>query len=68
MQTNILWEISQVLKHNFFADIAALLPETFTTDVPDNTSKDELIASLQQQLITAIAEWDVLMKTFGGKV
>ena len=65
MQTSILWELSQVLKHNFFADIAAMLRETFTTDVPANTSKDELIASLQQQLNTVIAERDVLMKAFG---
>lgn len=37
LQTEILWQISVVMKHNFFADLAAHLPPDFTTYAPDPT-------------------------------
>lgn len=30
IQAGILWELSHVLQHNFFADLAVRLPDTFT--------------------------------------
>ncbi len=50
IQTAILWEISHALKHNFFADIAAQLPNTYSTNVMADTSKDERIAQLELEI------------------
>lgn len=49
LQTAILWEICHVLKHNFFNDIAAMLPADFATEVPADTSQAEKIAELQKR-------------------
>lgn len=40
MQTAILWEICHVLKYNFFADLAAALPE----DYRRGEGQDKLVA------------------------
>lgn len=37
LQCSVLWNISLALQHNFFADLAAQLPSTFTTNAPDPT-------------------------------
>jgi hypothetical protein len=62
IQTAILWEISTVLKHNFFMDIAYRLPTEFTTDAPINTEKDERILTLEKQVELLTAERDVLLR------
>jgi hypothetical protein len=62
IQTAILWEISMVLKHNFFMDIASMLPPEFTTDAPINAEKDERILTLEKQVELLTAERDVLLK------
>ncbi len=50
LQTNILWELSKGMKHNFFADLAAQLPEDFTTNAPDATAPlQERIATLEEE-------------------
>jgi hypothetical protein len=62
IQTAILWEISMVLKHNFFMDIASMLPPEFTTDAPINAEKDERILALEKQVELLTAERDVLLR------
>lgn len=49
LQTKILWELCIHLQHNFFTDLAAQLPAHFSTDSPIDTSKDELINTLQEE-------------------
>lgn len=61
IQTAILWEISHALKHNFFLDIAAQLPDTFATNVPADTSKDEKIVQLEQENLILKAKVEVLL-------
>ncbi len=65
IQTAILWEISHVLKHNFFADIACRLPVEFTTDAPVHTEQSERIVALEEELKLTKAERDVLLKAMG---
>lgn len=49
LQTALLWELSTALKHNFFRDLAAQLPATFTTNAPDDTLPfRERIATLEE--------------------
>jgi plasmid maintenance system antidote protein VapI len=64
MQTAILWEISTVLQHNFFADIACQLPPTFTTNAPQETASADRIAELQKKLEMVEAERNILLKAF----
>lgn len=58
----VLLEISLALKHNFFADIAALLPKDFTTEAIISTEKEEQMALLEKEILMLKAERDVLMQ------
>ena len=49
IQTYMLTLICHSLKHNFFADIAAQFPATYTSNAPVDISKDERIASLEKE-------------------
>jgi hypothetical protein len=74
MQSSLLWELSIALNHNFFKDIAAQLPDSFSTNVPPDTSidvllaakdglltaKDEQIAALQKENERLTMERDIL--------
>jgi|LakMenEpi03Aug12_release.lakeMendotaPanAssembly.Ray.scaffolds.fasta_scaffold1888407_1 hypothetical protein len=61
LQLGIVLELSHALKHNFFADIAAHLPATYTSDAPvDNTDKEK-IAQLEQEIMILKAEKAVLL-------
>jgi transcriptional regulator with XRE-family HTH domain len=62
IQTSILWELCQALKHNFFADIAAQLPDSFSTSVSADTTKDERIAELELQLKLTQAKYEALVE------
>ena len=62
MQTDTLLEFSLALKHNFFADIAALLPKEFTTEAIISTEKEEQMALLEKEILMLKAERDVLMQ------
>jgi len=62
IQTTALWEICHALKHNFFADIAAVFPESYTTNVKSNTAAEERIAELELQNTILKAEVAVLLK------
>ena len=56
LQTEILWQISVVMKHNFFADLAVQLPTDFTTHAPD------LTLALQEEL-EQLREENKLLRT-----
>ncbi len=58
----LLFEKLGLLKHNFFADIAAQLPAAYTTNVVADTSKDERIALLEQELALLKAKNEVLVE------
>jgi len=62
IQISIVWQLSQALKHNFFADMAAQLPDSFSTSVPADTTKDERIAELEEQLKLTQAKYDALVE------
>ena len=62
IQTAVLWEISNALKHNFFMDIAVQLPATYSVNVPPDTSKDERISQLEQEVALLKAEKQVLIE------
>jgi hypothetical protein len=63
IQTAILWEICHALKHNFFADIALLLPTTYSQTISAETlAKDQRIAQLEQENLLITNERDLLLK------
>lgn len=45
----VLWDISVAVQHNFFADIAAQLPQTYTTNLPEDTTQTQRIAQLEEE-------------------
>ncbi|KJJ39569.1 hypothetical protein [Aequorivita vladivostokensis] len=55
LQTEVLWQLCTVMKHNFFLDLAAQLPPDFTTHAPDSTRP-------LQQRIAALEEENKLLK------
>jgi transcriptional regulator with XRE-family HTH domain len=65
LNNSTLIVLSHALRHNFFADIAALLPTTYTTDAPIDSSKDQKIAQLEADLKMARLEIEVLMRVVG---
>lgn len=68
IQTTILWEICRELEHNFFADIASLLPDTFSKSTPPDTTDKERIAQLEQEVLILKAEKEVLIKVMNGNL
>lgn len=56
IQTAVLWELCHALRHNFFADIAHQLPQTYTT----STAKDDKIAALTHENARLQSECDLL--------
>lgn len=49
MQTETLWKLSVLLKHNFFLDLADYLPKEFSTYSQTDTSLSEQMAALQKE-------------------
>jgi hypothetical protein len=62
LQTSRLLEISTILQHNFFMDIAQTLPTTFTTNKDIFEEKDQEIAQLKKEVEKLTIERDVLLK------
>ncbi len=63
----IILELSHALKHNFFQDIAALLPASYSTDAPvDSTASDEITALKLENAILK-AEKAVLLQVLSAK-
>ena len=67
VQIAIVWQLSHALKHNFFADIAAQLPSTYTSNVSIDNSKDLRIAQLENELAISKAKYDALAEVMKGK-
>ena len=65
MDINKLVVISYVLNHNFLLDLASQLPITLTTDAVLDTTKDEEIKSLKEQVRTLEIEKEILLKVIG---
>lgn len=62
LQTEILWQLCTVMKHNFFADLAAQLPPDFTTNAPDPTLPlQERIAGLEEENKVLTTKVETLM-------
>lgn len=66
LQLAIVLQLSHAVKHNFFADIAAMLPATYKSSVLPETDKDERIAQLEQELALVKAEKEILLKALQG--
>jgi transcriptional regulator with XRE-family HTH domain len=67
IQIAIMWELSEALKHNFFRDIAALLPADYASNAPQETSQAEQIEALSKQVMLLTAERDFALKLLGKK-
>lgn len=62
LSSQVLIDLSHALRHNFLADLAALLPESYTTDAPKDSSYQQRIAELEAQLNRVLAEKSVLLE------
>jgi len=67
LQCELLWTLTLALKHNFFMDLAALLPKDFTTNAPVDTSKDDRIAQLEEEIKILTRERDLLSNILSQK-
>jgi hypothetical protein len=68
IRTDILLKISILLEHNFYADIAAMLPEKFSTSKIKDSTKDNLIAELELEIKMLKRERDVLSNLISAKI
>lgn len=62
LKTSVLLEISHALKHNFFSDIAAMLPASYSTDATIDNTNAERIAQLELENKILQAKYDALME------
>lgn len=62
LSTDILLSLSHVLKHNFFLDIAAVLPQEYTTNATKDTATTDRIADLELQVKLLETEKAVLLE------
>ena len=68
LQCYLLWELSVGLKHNFFMDVAAQLPDTYSTNAPDPTLELKAqLAAVQKELKTVTRERDLLKEVMVQK-
>jgi hypothetical protein len=61
LNTGALLEMTHALKHNFFQDIASMLPKTYSTDAPVDQTKEQRIAELELENMILKAEKAVLL-------
>jgi hypothetical protein len=66
MQATTLLEFSNALKHNFFMDVALLLPASYSSNVKVDTTKDEEIVSLKKRIELLEAQNEVLKEVAKG--
>lgn len=62
VQSAIIEELSHALKHNFFADLADLLPDSYSKDLSKIIEKDAKIAVLEREIEILKAEKEVLLQ------
>ena len=65
VQTQFLWDLSVALEHNFYQDIANLLPENYSVTTPNNIDLKNQIAALEKQVLILTTEKEILLKTLG---
>lgn len=68
IQTRILIELSYALRHNFFMDIAMMLPPEFTTTKDIFDEKNRKIDELQQEVEALKREKELLMELIKSKM
>ena len=62
-----LVKLSHGLSHNFLLDIALQLPASYTNDAPIDSTKEDEIKLLNEQIKILQAEKDILLKALAGK-
>ena len=68
LQNAKLWQICHALHHNFFADIAAALPDTYSCNAPQTTAdKDALLAEKDLEIMRLTGERDLLKGILEGR-
>jgi hypothetical protein len=68
LQSTIIWEMSMVFKHNFFAEIAILLPDTFSGPISTTiAARDEEIAQLKRDVEKLQSEKELLLQILKSK-
>ena len=65
LQVRILWNVAVALEHNFFADIAAQLPQTYTTNIPEDTTQAHRIAQLEEENKILTGQLELLKRVMG---
>jgi hypothetical protein len=62
IQTRILWDLSVALQHNFFMDIAQMLPNDFSTNEDLFKEKNDRINELEQEVAMLKKEKELLLE------
>ena len=65
MQTDTIWKLSLILKHNFLKDLADQLPKEFSTFTPPDTTLQDRIAALEKENERLKVEVSVLERVLG---
>lgn len=65
LQCNVLWDVCIAMEHNFFADIAAQLPQTYTTHIPEDTAQAQRIAQLEEENKILVGQLELLKGVMG---
>jgi plasmid maintenance system antidote protein VapI len=68
IRTDILLKISQLLQHNFFADIGAILPKEYPSNKAADKTKDERITALELEITILKRERDMLSNLISKKI
>lgn len=61
----VLWDISIAVEHNFFADLAGQLPQTYTTNIPEDTTQAQRIAQLEEENKILLGQLELLKEVMG---
>jgi hypothetical protein len=62
IQTRILWDLSAALQHNFFMDIAMMLPNDYSTNDDLFKEKNDRIKELEHQVELLTKEKELLLE------
>jgi hypothetical protein len=62
IQTRILWDLSVALQHNFFMDIAMVLPKEYSTNDDLFKEKNDRIKELERDVELLTKEKELLME------
>jgi hypothetical protein len=65
MQTDTIWKLCLILKHNFLKDLADQLPKDFSSFSPKDDSLFERIATLEKENELLKAQLAVLKEVMG---